>query len=80
MRVSDGYRKYFDFNPGHLKWDYAYSIGVLKPDLIVHLWKKPEEAQAYLIKDYKTIKLGNYTFWIKINSNKLKPEIFKYIQ
>ncbi len=24
--------------PGHMKWDYAYSIGTLKPDVIVSLW------------------------------------------
>lgn len=24
--------------PGHMRWDYAYSIGSLRPDLIVTLW------------------------------------------
>ena len=27
------------FYPGHLKWDYDYSIGTLKPDVIVELWR-----------------------------------------
>jgi hypothetical protein len=36
------------FLPGHLKWDYAYSIGELKPDLVAQLWEYPDEARPYL--------------------------------
>ena len=28
-----------DFVPGHTKWDYAHSIGDLRPDLVVQLWR-----------------------------------------
>jgi hypothetical protein len=38
-----------DLSPGHNKWDYAYSIGVLEPDYIVQLWK-PTPADLELIK------------------------------
>ncbi|HEX6303318.1 MAG TPA: hypothetical protein VFZ76_03950 [Anaerolineales bacterium] len=41
-----------NFRPGHMKWDYDYSIGELKPDVVVQLWGKTEEAQAYLDKYY----------------------------
>jgi hypothetical protein len=27
------------FYPGHLKWDYAYSIGELKPEVVLEQWK-----------------------------------------
>jgi hypothetical protein len=27
------------FHPGHDKWDYAYSIGHLRPDVIAQLWR-----------------------------------------
>ena len=30
-------------SPGHNKWDYTHSIGVLKPDYIVQLWKPTAE-------------------------------------
>jgi hypothetical protein len=39
-----------DMRPGHMKWNYAHSIGELKPDVIVLLWEgtgdefKPFEA------------------------------------
>jgi len=39
------------FLPGHLKWDYAWSIGELKPDLVAQLWEYPEKARPYL-SDY----------------------------
>jgi len=37
MRVPYGRTAYIGFYPGHLKWDYAYSIGRLKPDLILNV-------------------------------------------
>ncbi|MBE2195853.1 MAG: hypothetical protein IAE83_16885 [Anaerolinea sp.] len=37
------------FYPGHLKWDYGYSIGGLRPDVVVQLWAEPESAQPYLV-------------------------------
>ena len=36
------------FAPGHNKWDYAYSIGSLRPDVIIELWR-PEPADFRLI-------------------------------
>ena len=32
------------FYPGHLKYDYAYSIGRLEPDIVTQVWSHPEEA------------------------------------
>ncbi len=42
----------YEFYPGHLKWDYAYSIGTLEPDLIVSLWLQPKEAGPYINQSY----------------------------
>jgi len=36
------------FQPGHVKWDYAYSIGVLRPDLVVGLWMPTAGDEAAL--------------------------------
>jgi hypothetical protein len=40
------------FYPGHLKWDYAYSIGQQRPDMVVGLWPPgpdgPRAAGAFL--------------------------------
>ena len=43
-----------NFRPGHMKWDYDYSIGQLKPDAVVQLWGDTETAEAY-IKQYYVV-------------------------
>jgi len=48
MRRARSQNELTYFLPGHLKWDYAYSIGELKPDLVAQLWEYPQEAQPYL--------------------------------
>ncbi|HSL27695.1 MAG TPA: hypothetical protein VK900_00735 [Anaerolineales bacterium] len=38
--------------PGHMKWNYAHTLGELKPDVIVSLWDETlKEAEPYL-QDY----------------------------
>jgi hypothetical protein len=45
--------------PGHMKWDYAYTIGELKPDVIVSIWEgTAEEAAPFLNQDYVTAVIG----------------------
>ncbi len=44
-----------EYLPGHMKWDYDYSIGTLKPDVIYELWLKAEEAGKYTGGDYVAI-------------------------
>jgi hypothetical protein len=45
--------------PGHMKWDYAYTFGKLKPDVIVSIWEGTNaEAAPYLEKDYVYALIG----------------------
>lgn len=57
-----------NFRPGHSKWDYDYSIGELKPDLIVQLWEDADQAQGYLDKYYTVIEIDGYTFSVRTDS------------
>jgi hypothetical protein len=53
-----------DFRPGHNKWDYAHSIGDLKPDLIPEVWQGTlEEAKPYL-NDYTIIQMNQFKQWL----------------
>lgn len=36
--IATGPRQPVPFSPGHDKWDYAYSIGMLRPEVITQLW------------------------------------------
>ena len=38
------------FYPGHNKWDYDYSIKILKPDVVYQLWKGSEFFKPTLFK------------------------------
>jgi hypothetical protein len=62
MRTVTGPERLVAFYPGHLKWDYAYSIGTLKPDVVVQLWQNPEEAAPYLEQSYMPATLEGFTF------------------
>lgn len=55
------------FYPGHQKWNYEYSIGKRKPDLIVQLWKNPEEADPFL-KDYTGVEIRNVVLLLRKQS------------
>jgi hypothetical protein len=57
------------FRPGHMKWDYDYSIGELKPDVIVQLWRGSEGAQPYLDWYYLQGGTGDgFNFWLRKDS------------
>ena len=67
MRVPSGWMKLVGYYPGHLKWDYAYSIGQLQPDVVAQLWQSPEEAAPYL-QSYRELTLGGLTFYLRQGS------------
>jgi len=45
------------FYPGHLKWNYAWSVGEQRPDVIAQVWGDTSGLQPYL-KDYQSVALG----------------------
>ena len=62
--------KYTFFYPGHLKWDYSYSLGKFKPDIIVDLWGNKREAIPFL-KGYSTIYVNKIRLIVKNNSKNI---------
>jgi hypothetical protein len=49
------------FYPGHDKWDYAYSIGSLGPDVVAQLWF-PTSDELRAIERSGYIKLAPWVF------------------
>jgi hypothetical protein len=68
MKVPVGAKKMLGFYPGHLKWDYAYSIGQLKPDVVAQLWYDQEGADPYLKSDYLQANVGGLSFYLRRGS------------
>ena len=53
VRAPMSYADIPNMRPGHMKWDYAYTFGELKPDVIVNVWEGTSaEAAPYLEKYY----------------------------
>lgn len=55
------------FYPGHLKYDYGYSINQLQPDVIAQLWKQPEQAEPYL-SSYQMVVLSDHKLFLRKSS------------
>ena len=52
VRTSMGIPDIPYMRPGHMKWDYAYTFGTLKPDVIVSIWEGTAEEAAPYLEDY----------------------------
>lgn len=72
--------KLSEIRPGHMKWDYEYSIGELKPDLVLGVWGDSQSAERLLNRYYTVVvidgleiaarKGSNNILWEKIDKNK----------
>lgn len=59
-----GSRKGLGFVPGHTKWDYDYSIGKLKPDVIAQLVDHAEKPNP-LLSLYLLVRVGSEVIYVK---------------
>lgn len=55
-------RPYGEFLPGHMKWDYAHSLGQLKPDMIIQFWGPANAAAKWWQTDYHVAHVGQFVF------------------
>ncbi len=77
-RLTSGPFNLEAFRPGHMKWDYAYSIEELRPDVVVQLWRQSDEARALLRDNYvKGEVSGELTFWLRRGSKDIRWERVK---
>jgi hypothetical protein len=66
-----------DMRPGHMKWDYARTLGQLKPDVIVSIWPGTDkEAAPYLSQYvYATVAPGIKVYLLKDSPNILWDKV-----
>jgi len=62
---------YKDFLPGHNKYDYAYSIGKLQPDIVAQLWRDSQEAIPWLYKNYSRVKVNELFMMFRRDSRNI---------
>jgi arabinofuranosyltransferase len=56
---------------GHVKWDYPYSIGNLQPDVVIELWRTPEEAVPSL-DAYRTLRVADQMLYLRRDSTRIR--------
>lgn len=61
-----------NMRPGHMKWDYAYTFGELKPDVIVSIWENTSEEAAPYLENYMFATIAER---IKVYLRKDSPNI-----
>jgi hypothetical protein len=73
MHVPSDEPPWLSFYPGHLKWDYRYSIGRLQPDIVAQLWWRagPEAAKAQLA-GYRLLSVLDVPIYVRANSSALR--------
>ena len=66
------------FYPGHNKYDYKYSIGVLKPDVVAQIWDDYREAIPILQQHYIPFDAGEHgmVYLLKDSKNILWGKVF----
>ena len=69
-----------ELKPGHLKWDFDYTYGELKPDVITHQWGGGRETAIPYIQQYYTeVELslgdGRHHFMLRRDSERVKWEL-----
>jgi hypothetical protein len=68
MHITEGL-PLIDLRPGHMKWDYAYSLGERKPDVVAQLWdgySNPNTLQY--LTEYTKVTINNFPFFLKNSS------------
>ena len=55
--------------PGHNKFDFGYSLGVLMPDVVIANFPMPRHPQPGYEKDMRTQAVGNYSYIGKLYFN-----------
>lgn len=60
------------FVPGHLKYDYDYSIKTLRPDVVTNLYFEREQIIPYMEKNYELKNIDGVNLYLKKNSKFIK--------
>jgi hypothetical protein len=67
-----------NMRPGHMKWDYAYTIGELQPDVIVSLWENTSDEAAPYMTNYDFITIApKVKVYLKRDSTNINWETLK---
>ncbi|MEJ5224191.1 MAG: hypothetical protein WHV44_07010 [Anaerolineales bacterium] len=67
-KVNERWDTLDDFRAGHDKWDYAYSLGVLKPDVVVDIRPSTSDQAEPYLAEYAVYIVNNHRIYFRNNS------------
>lgn len=56
------------WRPGHNKWNYAYSIGELQPDVVAQIWENTDEEAAPYLTNYQIYVIDGIPYYFRRDS------------
>lgn len=62
------YEDWLDVRPGHIKFNYAYSLGKLQPDVVVELRVSTYPLGERYLDNYRRVKLNGHVMYLKSDS------------
>ena len=65
----DPYGDWLELRPGHIKFNYAYSIGQLQPDVVVELRASTNDIAEKYLENYERIKLNGHIMYFRKGSS-----------
>ena len=58
-----------EFRPGHMKWDYEYSLGELQPDVVAQLWDGYDNPTTLqYLTNYTKVEIDGLPFFLRNDS------------
>ncbi|GIX44983.1 MAG: hypothetical protein KatS3mg130_1391 [Candidatus Sumerlaea sp.] len=64
-----GVSRFLEYYPGHLKWDYKYSIGELQPDVVCAIWRRTlGDSHRHLHGTYLQGEIAGFSVYLKKGS------------
>jgi hypothetical protein len=69
MNVPPGWLGFRELRPGHMKFDFAYSIGRERPDVVVHLRQRTELARPFLQDQYVGLRVNGACVFARRSSS-----------
>jgi len=68
MHINSSLFEPGNYRPGHNKWNYAYSIGELQPDVVAQIWENTDEEAAPYLEDYELFVIAGIPYYFRKNS------------
>ena len=69
--ADSGGTSFLEFRPGHVKWDFAHSIGGQQPDVILHMYRKRADLAGRHLQGYQDVLLEGRCAYVRRESPRL---------